>query len=141
MCVFPSSEETGTTVYFDGLNGNFLICLDSFIYSNLAAIKHLLSKLLSQCFVQVRKNNRKRGDGFDVPVQSSPPFSLYLGSWWYPCLSGPEVDCITYVHFPSETKFRNDATMASARIGKCWFEGSLVKYKEMVNEGVGQLPL
>jgi len=44
-----------------------------------------------------------------------------------------EVDCITYVHFPSETKSRNDATVANARIAKCWFEGSLVKYKDMVN--------
>lgn len=55
-----------------------------------------------------------------------------------------EVGCITYVHFPSETKSRNDATVANARVRKCWFEGSLVKYKEMVHlrwgRGVGQLP-
>lgn len=54
-----------------------------------------------------------------------------------------EVGCITYVHFPSETKSRNDATVANARVGKCWFEGSLVKYKEMVHlrwgAGGGQL--
>lgn len=54
-----------------------------------------------------------------------------------------EVGCITYIHFPSETKSRNDATVANARVRKCWFEGSLVKYKEMVHlrwgRGVGQL--